>query len=125
MQVLLDTHIFYWTLYERSKQPYLATRLIIEAEAVYVSAASFWEISIKVRLGKLKGDMEDMIASIGPAGFLELPVSARHAAEAAKLPLLHTDPFDRMLVAQAINEPLHLLTVDNKLPRYSNLVIPV
>jgi PIN domain nuclease of toxin-antitoxin system len=125
VQVLLDTHIFYWTLYERTKQPPLATKLMLEADAVYVSAASLWEIAIKVRLGKLKVDIDEMIATIAPAGFLTLPVTPQHAAQIAGLPLHHTDPFDRMLVAQALSQPLHLLTVDSQLPQYSSLVIQV
>ena len=125
MRVLLDTHIFYWTLYEQSRQPALATKLMLEAEAVYVSAASLWEIAIKMRLGKLKGDLEEMVATIAPAGFVALPVMPHHAAQTAKLPLHHTDPFDRMLVAQAMSQPLYLLTVDSQLPQYSNLVIRV
>jgi PIN domain nuclease of toxin-antitoxin system len=125
VKVLLDTHIFYWTLYERIKQPALATKLILEAEAVYVSAASLWEIAIKVKIGKLKADLDEMIATIEPAGFLTLSVTPQHAAQIAKLSLHHTDPFDRMLVAQAMSHPLHLLTVDSKLPPYSSLVIQV
>ena len=125
MRVLLDTRIFYWTLYEQSKQPVKATKLMLEAEAVYVSAASFWEIAIKVRLGKMIADLEEMIATVQPAGFSELPVTSLHTAQVAKLPLLHSDPFDRMLVAQAMSEPLYLLTVDTELPQYSNLVILV
>jgi PIN domain nuclease of toxin-antitoxin system len=125
VKVLLDTRIFYWTLYDRSRQPALATKLMLEAETVYVSAASFWEIAIKVRLGKLKADLDEMIATIAPAGFQTLSVTPQHASQIARLPLHHTDPFDRMLVAQALSQPLHLLTVDSKLPQYSSLVIQV
>ena len=125
MQVLLDTHIFYWTLYEHARQPALATKLITEADSVYVSAASVWELAIKVRIGKLRADIDEVIASIEPAGFVELPVASRHSAQVAKLPLHHTDPFDRMLIAQAICEPLYLLTVDSQLSVYSDLVIRV
>jgi PIN domain nuclease of toxin-antitoxin system len=125
VQILLDTHIFYWTLYEQSRQPSLAAKLMIEADAVYVSAASVWEMAIKVRLGKLKADLNEVIASIDPAGFLELPVTARHSAQIASLPLHHTDPFDRMLIAQAMSEPLYLITTDRQLPQYSDLVILV
>ena len=125
MELLLDTHILYWTLYERTKQPALATKLILEADAVYVSASSFWEIAIKVRIGKLKADLDEIVASIEPAGFHELPITSRHAAQVAHLPLHHGDPFDRMLVAQAISEQLHLITTDSRLPQYGDLVIRV
>jgi len=67
--------------------------------------------------------IEDLVAGIEGSGFAELPVSARHAVRVATLPQHHRDPFDRILVAQAIHEPLHLLTVDAALKRYSELVI--
>ena len=125
MQLLLDTHILYWTLYDQGRQPASAKRLIVEADAVFVSAASFWEVAIKVKLGKLKADLDEMIASIEPAGFVELPIIARHSVQVASLPLHHTDPFDRMLVAQAMSESLYLLTADRRLSQYSSLVIRV
>jgi len=125
MKLLLDTHIFYWTLYEKNRQPTLAVKLILDADAVFVSAASLWEIAIKIGIGKLRGDLDEMIANLEPAGLFELPISKHHTAQVAKLPLLHSDPFDRMLVAQATSELMYLLTVDARLPQYSNLVIRV
>lgn len=79
---------------------------------MYVSAASIWEILIKSQLGRIDGDPEHLAAAIQPSGFQELPVSAAHAAAVAKLPPLHTDPFDRLLVAQAFTEPLRLVTAE-------------
>ena len=75
----------------------------------------------KRRLGKLsvKGDL---VQAIEESGFIELPISARHAAVVAALSPHHNDPFDRMLIAQAMQEPLHLLTVDKSLRRYSDLI---
>jgi PIN domain nuclease of toxin-antitoxin system len=125
MRVLADTHIFYWLFYEQHKLPSAARVILDDADAVYVSAASFWEIAIKVRVGKLKVDLPELLASLKPANLIELPVLARHTALVSTLPLYHADPFDRLLIAQAISEPLRLLTTDAKLRQYSELVIQV
>jgi PIN domain nuclease of toxin-antitoxin system len=122
MRVLLDTHLFIWSVTgDRKLKPGLRTYLA-SAEAVYVSAASIWEIAIKVRLGKIDGDLEELVAAINSSGFLELAVTARHAAAVAKLPMHHSDPFDRLLLAQAFSEPLRLLTADKVLERYGGVV---
>ena len=125
MRVLLDTHILYWWFYETKKLPRRSEEIIRAAEAVFVSSASLWEISIKVRLRKMQGDPQAIIAWIEENDFIELPVLFRHAAVVATLPMHHADPFDRLLIAQAISEPLRLLTVDPQLSRYSELVIQV
>jgi PIN domain nuclease of toxin-antitoxin system len=123
--ILLDTHIFLWLT---ANDPRLSAkaREMIEAEGtVFVSAASIWEIAIKVRLGKLKVDPADVIGEIEANGFIELPVYARHAKEVARLPMHHGDPFDRLLVGQAISEQMQFLTADPHLGAYSALVISV
>lgn len=125
MQVLLDSHIVYWSFYERSKLPALALELYSNADAAYVSAASIWEIAIKVRLGKLKADPGELIANLDSGGFYELAVTAKHAVQVASLPLHHTDPFDRILIAQAATESMYLITADRKMAQYSDLVILV
>ncbi|MFZ1083584.1 MAG: type II toxin-antitoxin system VapC family toxin [Terracidiphilus sp.] len=125
MRLLLDTHIFYWSFYERFRLPHKALDLINEAEEIFVSSASMWEIAINIRIGKLNADLEELLMHIDESGFQELPVFSRHAILVAKLPMHHTDPFDRLLIAQAISEPLHLLTVDAQLQPYSELVIQV
>lgn len=85
--------------------------------AVFVSAASCWEVEIKYGLGKLKVP-NDLEAQIVDRRFLELPIRARHARALRELPLLHRDPFDRMLVAQALVEDLVLLTADDAVAAY-------
>ncbi len=125
MRLLLDTRIFYWSFYERSKLPRRALKFIDRAEEIFVSSASIWEISIKTRLGKIKADLEELTDSIELSGFQELPVCSRHALVVATLPLYHSDPFDRLLIAQALGEPLHLLTADAQLKQYSELVIQI
>ena len=123
MRLLLDTHIFLWAV---AGNPLLkaATRRYIEsADEVYVSAASLWEVAIKARLGKIDADPDELAAAIEPSGFIELPVRSTHAAGVARLAMHHNDPFDRLLVAQAIAEPLTLLTADTMLTQYSELVV--
>ncbi len=125
MRILLDTQIVYWFFYEPENVPKAARELMAEAEAVLVSAVSVWEIAIKVRLGKMKADPRRVVQLMEAAGFKELPVYARHTVLVADLPMYHGDPFDRLLIAQAISEPLHLLTADTQLRQYSTLVIQV
>lgn len=125
MRILLDTHLVYWSYYETNRLPAKARKLLLDAEAVFVSSASIWEIAIKSRLGKINANPKRLTEHIEVAGFHELPVSAKHACIVADLPLHHTDPFDRLLIAQAIAEPLRLVTVDKVLRPYSELVLIV
>jgi PIN domain nuclease of toxin-antitoxin system len=110
-----------WALGSPSKLSAPA-RKEIEAAEVYVSAASIWEISIKSALGKLKADPAQILAAVEPAGFSVLPITGQHAAKVAELPPLHKDPFDRMLIAQALSEPLILLTNDEVMRQYGPFV---
>jgi PIN domain nuclease of toxin-antitoxin system len=122
MRLLLDTHVFIWSVMD-SRQLKAATRgLLASAEVVYVSAASIWEIAIKTRLGKMTGEAEAFAAAIDASGFQELAVTAKHAAAVAKLPLHHSDPFDRLLLAQAFLEPLRLVTADKALVVYGGAI---
>jgi len=125
MQLLLDTHILCWHIYEPKRLPMMARKIILEAEAVYVSSASVWEIAIKSRLGKINANPHRIQQQIEPSGFFELPVLSKHAVMVADMPLYYGDPFDRILIAQADSELLHLLTVDAQLKQYSELVIQV
>jgi len=118
VKVLLDTHVFLWAVSGSRRLSSTARARISAAQAVFVSAASIWEVAIKARLGKIKGDPHALTAAIEASGFHELPITARHAATVAALPLHHADPFDRLLLAQAFSEPLHLLTVDRALVAY-------
>lgn len=124
MQLLLDTHIYIWAIKNDPKLSSVARSLMAEASKVYVSSISILEISIKAKLGKLKMDVDvaDLVDVTARSGFLELPVTMRHAAEVYNLANLHRDPFDRILMAQALSEPLVLLTADETLKAYSELV---
>lgn len=125
MRLLLDSHIFLWAVSGSRRLKPAARRAMESADAVFVSAASLWEVAIKVRLGKIDVDPANLCAAIEESGFVELPVRASHTTILGQLPLHHRDPFDRMLVAQAISEPLRLLTADAALAAYSDLVLLV
>jgi len=125
MRLLLDTQIVYWFYYEKRNVPQRAYDLMNEAQTVFVSAASVWEMAIKVRIGKLNANPRQMTQLMEAAGFDELPVFSRHTMQVADMPLHHADPFDRLLVAQAVSEQLNLVTTDALLKQYSSLVIEV
>ena len=124
MRVLLDTHLLLWALGAPARLPPTARRIIRDAD-VYVSAASIWEISVKVALGKLRAGPHEVLAALEPAGFQSLPIAGEHAARVASLPAVHRDPFDRLLVAQALVEPMRLLTDDAILGAYGEIVTVV
>ncbi|MCK6505253.1 type II toxin-antitoxin system VapC family toxin [Myxococcota bacterium] len=124
MRLLLDSHVFLWW---KAADPRLSPAMvhaIALADEVYVSAATAWELGLKVSLGKLRlpEPVEDGIVA---AGFTELPVHFRHTRLATVLPPHHHDPFDRMLVAQALCEGLTLMTHDDKIARYEVAVLRV
>jgi PIN domain nuclease of toxin-antitoxin system len=124
MRLLLDTHLLLWALGSPSRlSPDVRAQL--DAAEVFVSAASIWEISIKTALGKLDADPASVLSALAPAGFALLPVLGEHAVTVARLPPIHRDPFDRMLVAQAVSEPMRLLTRDATLRAYGSLVTVV
>ncbi|MBI3606622.1 MAG: type II toxin-antitoxin system VapC family toxin [Nitrospirae bacterium] len=126
MRILLDTHLVLWWLSGDKRMPREADALIADTEnEVYVSAASIWEVAIKVALGRMKGDPGAIEAAIIPSGLSELPITGRHAAHVSKLPMHHRDPFDRVLIAQSLVEPMRLLTSDTALARYGELVLLV
>ena len=125
MNLLLDTHILLWVMQDAPQLGRAARRLLADAEAVHVSAISLWEIAIKCALGKLRVDQDALDAQLDKIGFAPLAVSWAHARAVRRLPPLHADPFDRMLVAQAQCEPLHLVTHDAALKAYSDLVVAV
>jgi PIN domain nuclease of toxin-antitoxin system len=125
MQLLLDTHVALWALADDPRLPARGRALIGDPRnLVTVSAASVWEISIKHSLQR--GDMpvsgEQALRWFREAGFALLPITPEHAAAVEQLPRLHADPFDRLLVAQALSEPLHLLTHDAAVARYSSSI---
>jgi PIN domain nuclease of toxin-antitoxin system len=125
MRILLDTHVLIWALAEpmRLDDETRAT-IACRADEVLFSAASIWEIAIKKRLGRVDFAFVpgEIVRSAISAGYVELALNSTAAALIAELPLLHRDPFDRLLVAQAIVEPAFLYTADPRLAPYSELV---
>ena len=125
MRLLLDTNILLWQLYEIGRLSESTKDLMVDAEQVLISSATIWEIAIKVRIGKLKADVDEVMREIEARDLIPLPVLFTHARRVAELDLLHRDPFDRLLIAQAVTEGVHLLTADPQLEQYSDLVICV
>ncbi|MCC5966298.1 MAG: type II toxin-antitoxin system VapC family toxin [Natronohydrobacter sp.] len=116
MRILLDTHVLLWAVLDDPRLS-IAQRQAIDAGEIYLSAASVWEIGIKRALGKL--EVPDEIFRIAQdAGCRPLPISWVHAETAAALPPHHSDPFDRMLIAQARCEGLNLLSSDMRIAAY-------
>lgn len=128
MKLLLDTHIALWAITDDPKLPQSALDLIMSADnEITVSAASIWEIAIKHSLGR--GNMpvsgNEALGYFQEAGYRLIPVSAEHAAYVESLPPIHADPFDRILIAQAISEPMRFITRDALLAGYSELIMAV
>jgi PIN domain nuclease of toxin-antitoxin system len=121
VNVLLDTHVLIWWD-EGRRLASDARQAIEEADAVYVSAVSAWEVAIKTGLGRLR-PTRTVEEAASESGFLELPVTFRHAQRVTGLPPHHRDPFDRMLVAQAAVEELTLVTRDPVFVRYGVALI--
>ena len=124
MRLLLDTNAFLWALDDTDRlTPATRSLLANEENDLFVSMASLWEIGIKVGTGKLTAqlDWEDHLPRMGAT---LLPIQMEHAREISRLPQLHRDPFDRMLVAQARVENLILVTSDKHLAEYDVTVLP-
>jgi len=121
VRILLDTHVLIWWD-EGARLSHPARTAIEEAQQVYVSAVSGWEIAIKTALGRLRPS-RSVAEAIADSGFEELPLRLRHAEALARLPLHHRDPFDRMLAAQTISDDLMLVTRDGAFAAYGMKLI--
>jgi PIN domain nuclease of toxin-antitoxin system len=119
---LIDTHILLWWLHDDKHLSLKARKLISQlSNSIFVSAVSAWEISIKKSLHKLIAP-DNLTQAILHSGFQLLPIDFNHAEFVGSLPNYHNDPFDRMLVAQAKIENLHLMTHDKRLVQYNILI---
>jgi len=125
MRILVDTHLLLWAVARSRRLPGEVRSLLLDtANEVYYSAASIWEVAIKSALRRrdVRADPVVLLRALAQSGFSELPVTATHAARVAGLPAIHGDPFDRLLVAQSLVEPMTLLTNDAILAGYGPLV---
>ena len=122
MRLLLDTHAFLWWLAGSDRLSGVAHDTIADpGNDILVSAASAWEITTKHRLGRLPGVdvvVHDVAGCIASQGFQELPITVRNGERAGRLPGSHRDPFDRMLIAQALVFDLPLVSVEALFDRY-------
>jgi PIN domain nuclease of toxin-antitoxin system len=128
MRILLDTHVLLWALIEPAKlNPEVLASLEDPQNEVMFSAASVWEMAIKAGLGRADFQVspEEIVEAARASGFIELPVRSAAALKVAALPHHHRDPFDRLLMAQALTEPAALYTADGQLRAYSELVVDV
>lgn len=128
MNLLLDTHVALWAITDSPKLPKKAREMIESPKSsVWISAATLWEIAIKHGLGR--GDMpvsgQDALRYFRDSGYRFLPVEPEHAAAVEELPAHHSDPFDRILVAQALTEPMRLITHDPVVARYNDTILEV
>jgi len=117
VRLLLDTHVVLWWLSDDPTLSEEVKTLIDEEPEVYVSPATVWEVTIKQALGKIKHPA-DLPERIRDSDFRELPIRFEHTIAAGRLPLIHRDPFDRMLVAQARCDDLTLVTRDPHIQKY-------
>ena len=122
MSLLLDTHVLLWWGGEQDLSAEAFAAIANPDNIVYVSAASIWEISIKRARGKLRVD--DAIFEVGDDGFEPLPITHADARMAGSLPDHHRDPFDRMLIAQALARDLRLVTRDSRMELYEASILP-
>jgi PIN domain nuclease of toxin-antitoxin system len=128
MRFLLDTHLVLWTFFETKRLPQQARELLESPKNDFIfSTVNLWEIGIKRRLGKREFQVDPRVLrrSMLDDGYTELPVFGQHAVEVDILPLIHKDPFDRLLIAQALVEGITLLTADPVIAKYPGPILKV
>jgi PIN domain nuclease of toxin-antitoxin system len=122
---LVDTQLLLWNVYGSRKLPAKVARLFQDGRhQFFYSAASLWEIAIKAARGRedFTADTAAIRDALDANGFHDLPIAAQHAVALSRLPPIHADPFDRMLIAQAIVEPMALITSDGRLAAYPGTI---
>ncbi|HXF77739.1 MAG TPA: type II toxin-antitoxin system VapC family toxin [Usitatibacter sp.] len=122
---LVDTQLLLWNVAGSRRLPARVVRLFGDGRhEFFYSAASLWEIAIKAARGRddFVADAAEMREALEESGFHELPVTAEHAVAVSRLPAIHADPFDRMLIAQANSEPMALITTDDRLGAYPGTI---
>ena len=124
MRFLLDTHALLWWLSDDAQLGQYAQDLIADpANDILVSVVSLWEIQVKVRVGKLTADMHEILSEIEAQAFELLPINPAHLLLLGTLPVNHRDPFDHLLIAQAIAEGATFVSEDRHTPQYHVLFV--
>ncbi len=119
MRLLLDTHALLWALSAPARLPDATAKAISDPDnEVFASAGSIWEIAIKAALGKVSADVDEIVDSLPEAGFEALDVTVEHARRIRRLPHHHRDPFDRLFIAQSLEEGLVIVTRDGAFAAY-------
>lgn len=128
MKLLLDTHILLWAAVDVTRLSSRARRLLNAPDTeLLFSVASIWEVAIKTSLGRADFDVDSVTLRRGllEGGYMELPITGEHVITAGALPALHGDPFDRILIAQALVEGVPLVTSDRRIHQYPVPIEPV
>ena len=124
-EFLLDTNVVIWLSEDNPRINQIKPLLLGSGSQIFISVVSWWEIAIKVRAGKLAVDLEQLRTNAEKHAFSELPITGRYMKAYLELPYLHKDPFDHMLLAQALTCPLRFITGDAQLAEYSSLVLVI
>jgi PIN domain nuclease of toxin-antitoxin system len=125
MSLLLDTNVVLWLAGDNPRTDSIKSMLLTTENKVFISIVSWWEIAIKVRSGKLDVNFEELYAYAKKYGFTELPLTGDCLKAYLELPHIHKDPFDHILLAQALTFPMRFITGDSLLADYSSLVMVI
>ncbi len=125
MRLLLDTNALLWALAGAKRIAPVRELILADETEVFISSVSWWEIAIKAKLGKLDVDLLELRVASRDSGFRELSLTGTHAEILLTLPQHHRDPFDHMLIAQAIAEPMRFITGDAIMSQYIDNLIQI
>ena len=125
IQWLLDTNVVIWLSEDDPRAKKVLPLLSYTEAEFYISSVSWWEIAIKIRAGKLSAEYSELRSLANKYNFLELPLTSSYLDVYMELPKLHKDPYDHMLLAQAITSPMRFITGDKFLKKYSSLVMVI
>jgi len=125
MKFLLDTNIFLWYFWGKDRVNSIKELIKSEESEIFISTVSLWEIAIKIRIGKLNVNLDELRSFAKKHAFLELSIDGNNIKAYLDLPNIHKDPFDHMLLAQAITCPMRFITSDAQLADYSSLVMVI
>jgi PIN domain nuclease of toxin-antitoxin system len=125
IHILLDTNVVLWLAEDNHRADSIKSMLLTIENRVFISVVSWWEIAIKIKSGKLNLNIKELYAYAKKHNFVELPLTGDCLKAYLELPNIHKDPFDHMLLAQALTFPMRLITGDSLLADYSSLVMVI